>query len=188
MKLLFTFFYLIISSTIHAISYSPELQPYFQELEKLPEAHHLLYYVQEVVPLKVIAANQSLPSNSRTFFDADRHILYVNFMNAKFEGEIIGALLLELHQILMNPAFEQLEKQAAEGKIDKKGYIEAVMQIEYQNAVKASRMVDRGIQWGIFPNSARLPYYRDLDDYLLQQKINGHSIRLTSAFDRMTSK
>ena len=166
-----------------------ELQVPLYKILKLPEARHLIKDIQKAGPFRVLVDNHSKLSNQfSAYWDPDTRTIVVSLKSNQFGGEIIGSILFELHNALINDKLEHVYDLASRGQIDKESFVEAIERLEYQNSLKASKLAERGIKLGIFPSSARLFTYRDFDEHYYYQKKGGHSAYIANNYDQFAKK
>lgn len=164
-----------------------ELQKSLMAIQKLPEGRELIAAVQKEGVIRIRTSHFTLAQQFGAFWDPDQRIIYVNPSPYHREGTIIGSLLFELHNALNNSKIDHLDSLAMQRKIDKESYIEAMEYMEYENSIKASRIAQRGIDLGIFPEGAGLPTYRDFEEHYHFQKIGGHSAWFARTYDELSS-
>ena len=165
---------------------APELKHYLETLQQLPQIQKIITEVQQEGDIRIEVNRIQLPSTFGAFWDMDRRIIYVNLSPNRQEGELIASILFELHNALANTKLEELDALARQGKIDRKGYIEAVEWIEYENSRKASALSLEGIQKKIFPQNAFLPVYPSFQEYFRVQQQAGHSAWIGQTYDQLS--
>ena len=82
---------------------------------------------------------------------------------------------------------DHIDHLASSRQIGKEQYVRAMEHLEFQNSKNASKLVEEGIQQGLFPVTARLHTYRDFDEHYYYQKISGHSSWFARVYDEMQS-
>lgn len=107
-------------------------------------------------------------------------------INGKFEpdtAKIIHSIIFELQNAAATSALNGLTNKAIRGEITKKDYVEGIEWIEHQNALKTKRLLECGIEKGLFPISARWPVPEKFQDHLAMQQRSGHSDFIARKYD-----
>lgn len=183
-KKLLCFLFILISSNsiIHALNYAgmeidcaPQLRGCVQKILRVQEARNLIAQIQQDGPIKIVAHSNHISQQFGACWDEDNRIIIVDTSNRPSEGDMIGSILFELQNAAINAQFIHFDNLASTGSIGKEKYVEAIERLEYENSKKASAIATKGIQEGIFPESAHLPTYRNFQEHFHFQKIGGHS-------------
>jgi hypothetical protein len=101
------------------------------------------------------------------------------------EGKKISSILFELNNSLTHEEFIKLNKLAFEGKISKKDFVEKVERIEYQNVFKTRKLLEKGVNLGIFPENCLLPIAPSFEEHFELQIQSGHSDAIAKQFDEI---
>lgn len=167
---------------------APQLQNCLKTIQKIPEARKLINDVQKEGAIRVTLSNEYLSRQFGAFWDPDNRLISVNLSAHRSEGELIGSILFELHNALINSKLDHLDHLAAMGRIDKEYYVESVERLEYYNSKKAAAIAEIGIKSGVFPASARLNTYRNFEEHYHIQKMAGHSAWIAKTYDNLAPK
>lgn len=162
---------------------SPQLQKCLETILKVPEGRNLVNAVRKEGSFQIIAISTLLSKQFGAYWDPDHRMIFLNFSPHESDGSLIGSLLFELHNALVNSEINQLNQQAKDRKISKKDYVESMEYLEYKNSLNASKLSQIGINLGIFPNDSYLPTYKSFKEHLEAQKMSGHSDYFSHNFD-----
>ena len=182
------------SSTIYAQSSNqktrtftcdPQLKSCLTAMQKLPEIRTLIEQVLKEGPLTIAVKNTNISDKFGAFWDVDKRVIFVGISSPRDEGSLIGSILFELHNASVNSEFNRLDHLASRGEINRDSYVEAMEYLEYVNSINASKIAQKGISMGIFPENARLHTYRDFEEHFHYQKISGHSDCIADIFDQV---
>jgi hypothetical protein len=165
-------------------SYHPTLKEAVKTIEKLPEASALIDEVQSGGTIGVDA--QVIDSfDFEAMWNSGTRKIIVNAKKNKSLGKTICSILFELHNAKTNKQLVSLFAMAQKGTISKSEYVERVERMEHENAVATNKLIEKGIQMGIFPEETRWPIFEDFDDHYMIQQIYGHSQWIANNFDTM---
>lgn len=173
------------SSSSISIECPPQLRKCLAKIQKMPEAQKLISAIQKEGPLRIAINNTDLSEQFGAFWDCDCRTIVISPAWHESEGRLIGTLLFELFNASVSSKFDELEHLAITGKISKENYVEAMEYLEYQNSKNAAKIAERGIQLGIFPESARLPTYKNFEEHYHYQKIGGHSAWIAKMYEQL---
>lgn len=177
-----------IRSRANEIECAPQLRNCLATLQKLPEVKDLITAIQQEGSIRLALNKSKLSEQFGAFWDVDRRIIFVNLSWHQKEGELLASILFELHNASINSKINQLDHLASTGKIERDKYVEAMEFLEYQNAVKASALLKKGVELKIFPPSAYLPLYSSFEEHFRMQKIGGHSAWFAHNYDNLAPK
>ncbi len=150
-------------------------------LQKLPEVKSLILKIQKEGSIRILCKrNLSVCLRFGACWDPKRRVILVNFSPKKSRGELISSILFELHNAAINSQILHYDDLASKKMIKKENYVRAIEYLEYQNSLKASKMVEKGIRLGVFPDSARLLTYNNFEEHYRIQK-KEWAFRLDSA-------
>lgn len=165
-------------------SYHPNLKQAIKAVESLPEAAALIDEVQ--LSGKIGVDTQNIESfDFEAMWNAGTRKIIVNAQKNKTLGKTICSILFELHNAKTNDQLLSLFAMAQQGTISKSDYVEKVERMEHQNAVNTNRLIEKGIEMGLFPTEARWPIFEDFEDHYMIQQIYGHSQWIANNFDTM---
>lgn len=164
---------------------SPQLQDSLDTILKLPEVRDLISVIQKEGPFRFAVKNTHLSEKFGAFWDMNNRVICVGISPCISKGEIIGSMLFELHNALVNSQLNQLDDLVARRKISKEAYVEAVERLEYKNSLNASSLATKGIRLGIFPESAHLFTYSSFEEHYRIQKMAGHSAWIAKTYDQI---
>ena len=161
---------------------SPKLKGVMERIQQLPEAQELIDRVLEEGDLHVVV-NQSFSNKFEGYWDAS--IRSIHITEGASESALISTILFELHNALREPDFEKADQMARVGKLDKKGYIESMEYIEYENARSTSEILSKGIQLGLFPADSYWGVAHTFEEHLCIQKRAGHSAWFAKMYEQL---
>lgn len=171
----------------HLIQCSPELEKIVKTIQQLPEVKELIHQIQKEGAIKIMVNPTSLSKQFGAFWDPDHRTISVNVSN-RSKGEIIGSILFELQNALVNSKINFYDDLAANGKIQKENYVREMERLEYHNSLKASKLAEKGIRLGIFPSSAHLPTYNSFEEHYYYQQVGGHSAWVENNFNQISRR
>lgn len=167
-----------------SIPCAPELQRCLSKIQQLPEARNLIATIQKEGQIRIIINNDPyLTKDFGAFWDMNNRVITVNYSKNIPEGSLIGSIIFEMHNALVNSKMIKLDNLAAAGKIDRDTYVEEFERLEYKNSKNASKLAFIGIQRGIFPLDAYMHTYPDFEEHFLIQKLAGHSEFIARNYD-----
>lgn len=167
------------------ISCSPQLQDSLKAILQLPEARDLISTVQEEGPIRFAVNNTSLSEKFGAFWDMDNRVICVGITSETTQGDVIGSIIFELHNALVHSKLNALDDLATHQQISKEKYVESVERLEYENSLKASSLVQKGIRMGLFPKDAHLFTYSSFEEHYRIQKMAGHSGWIGNTYDQL---
>lgn len=131
--------------------------------------------------------NTSLSNQFGAFWDPDGRAICIALSRGTTEGEIIGSIIFELHNALVNSKFKELEDLVIRRKINRSTYVRSMEYLEYVNSINASKLADKGIQNGFLPADSRLMTYSNFEEHFSEQKRSGHSACFESHYDYLVT-
>ena len=153
-----------------------QLQEIITTIQKLPEARQLFATIQREGPIQIIFdKDNDICREFGACWDPDHRVICVSTDSGRSKGDLIGSLLFELQNALVNSKIRYYDDLASKGNIGKEDYVRSIEYLEYQNSKKAAYIAERGIQQGLFPIQARLSTYDNFEEHYHYQKIGGHS-------------
>lgn len=167
----------------HIVKCSPELSDSLNAVLALEEGKALVSRITAEGPLKIAVVENSVTESFSACWDQDRRTILIGISSLPTQGEMIGSLVFELHNALVTSQYDYLDKLAKEHKIGKQEYVKGFERLEYLNSINASRLIDSGIQQGVFPKDAKLFTYKDFEEHFYYQKISGHSAIIAKNYD-----
>lgn len=165
-------------------SYHSSLKQAIKAIENLPEAVALIEEVQTKGPVSVDARNIESFDFEAMWNSSARKII-VNTEKNKSLGKTICSILFELHNAKTNDALLAIFAMASAGTLSKDEYVEKVERMEHENAVATNRLIEKGIQLGLFPEDTRWSIFQDFNDHYMIQQIFGHSQWIANNFETM---
>lgn len=166
-----------------SIECAAQLRSYLNKIEKVPEARTLINEVRKEGSIHIKTSEMALAKQFGACYDTENRIIYVNIAAHRTEGALIGSILFELHNALVNSKLDALDRLALAGKIDKENYVKQVEYLEYQNSIKASKIAEKGIKMGVFPKDAQMFTYPNFEEHYRMQKVGGHSAWIAKSYD-----
>lgn len=167
---------------------SPQLQKYVDAIQQIPEAQELIASIQKEGPITIQSSDTQLAHTFGAYWDPFNRIIHVGSFKNRPEGVIIGTILFELHNALVDSKFDRLDELAFNNKIDRENYIRSMEYLEYVNSHNAAKIAEAGIKKGIFPKNARLPTFRSFDEHFHMQKVSGHSAHFGKNYDMISTR
>lgn len=153
---------------------SPELKPFIQHIQQLPEANELLDQIWKEGPVKIFNSQTNpIAQQFGACWDSERRIIFVNANRS--EGQVYKSIIFELHNALVNSKMDYYDKLAINKQISKEDYIRAIEHLEYINSKNGAKIADLGIAKGLFPQECRFHTYKDFEEHYKWQIYGGHS-------------
>ncbi len=172
--LLFFHIHLSLTASSELSIYTADAYPAIEAIQKMAEIRKLIDEVQHDGDIAVRV--ESMPhENFDAFWDGDNRLIKINAVYNKTLGRMIGSLLFELHNARSNDHLQRLCDLASNNLIGIEEFVMKVEKMEHQNALQTSRLIEKGIAKGIFPNDARWPVFPNFDDHYKVQQLHGHS-------------
>lgn len=169
----------------HFASSPPQAKNALNALNKLPEFRDLLVKAQKEGPVHLRMEGHP---QFEGLWDGNSRTIVVNTKFNPSPGAIICTILFELHNAVTATYFDQLIVQAQRGALTKDQYVEKVEQAEYKNARDTQALLDKGIEMGIFPESARWPIMPNFEDHYKVQQVSGHSLFIADTYDQINPR
>ncbi len=189
MKLLFTTLLLAFSLTAfgrvqdyQGLKVAPALVPLVNKILLLPEMKKNMEYVLSEGPITIRCESKGTSGFNAMWNGTDREII-VNNSPHRTEGKMICSILFELHNAKTDRTFMSLINSACRGTLSKAQYVEGVERMEYQNALEASTLLNKGIRQGIFSYDSYWPIARTFNEHFSIQKRMGHSDFIAQSYD-----
>jgi hypothetical protein len=163
-------------------SYPPQANQALNALNKLPEFRELLVKVQQEGP---VFLRMEPRSNFEGLWDGSSRTIVVNTRFNPALGSIICTILFELHNAATTRYYDHLIDLAGRGLLTKDQYVEKVEHAEYDNAKNTQDLLKKGVEMGIFPESAHWPVMPNFEDHYKVQQVSGHSLFIAENYDMM---
>lgn len=154
-------------------------------IQMLPEARALIQNVEQEGSIHIRSSSHSLSDQFGAFWDPEYRRICVSSSNQRNNGKLIGSIIFELHNALISKKLDHLAFLASKNRISRINYIIAVERLEYQNSLNAAKMIEKGIQMGIFPISTRMKTYHSFEEHYRIQQMGGHSGWIGNAYDQL---
>lgn len=184
----FIFVLFTLSFSLFAETYFSNVPPILKKevdmLTRFPDTKTLLSSLANEGPITLQWISMG-DQGFNAFWASEERTIGLNASKQWSEGEKIYSILFELHNAVSTKQFDYLDRLALLRQIDKQRYIEEVEKIEYQNGVKTSFLLKRGVQLGYFPNGCRFPIYPDFNEHLQFQKESGHSAFIGNRYEAL---
>jgi len=152
---------------------------------QLEEGRQLIQKAEMNGPLHIKEAELGVHASSACWIPSSRTIC-LNISNERPLGTLIRSIVFELHNSLTNQEFDHWDALAESGKVSRDQYVEAIESIEYQNALQAKKILDKGVDKRIFPKEARWNIPLSFEEHFWFQKQNGHSAYIANLYDQIT--
>lgn len=176
----------LLSSSLFAFNSVPkELQNEVTMLQNFPETKALVQSIENEGPVSL--RWMEIKAGFNAFWSGEHRIIAINSAKRWSSGEKLYSLLFELQNAHADKELRHLDDLASKKQIDKQRYIESVEKAEYQNVVKTSQLLQRGISQGYFPRNMQIPYYPGLIEHLHMQKMSGHSDAIANKYEDLSS-
>lgn len=166
-------------------NYPHELTHAVQLIEKLPEARQLLAKIHKEGNIGIELGTQDT-GNFNGLWVANRRVIIINPDHLKNEGSLICTILFEMHNAYTNTRFLKLVNLASQGKISKEQYVENIERMEHANALSTCRILEKGMNMGIFPRTSTWSIFTDFESHYMVQQIQGHSQWLANSYESMS--
>lgn len=187
-KLSFILLSVFFFHSLHAnIDCEPQLKPALDIIQKLPEAKNLIQSVLKEGPIKV-RMNRQHNAPFGAFWGGENRTICVNCSGNYDMGQVIGSIIFELHNAAINSELVRYDNLAFGGLIDRNNYVRSIEYLEYQNSLKASAIVNKGIQANLYPKSAFLPTYKTFEIHFQIQQEGGHSAWIARNYDEIVEE
>ncbi len=154
-------------------------------LLQFPETNAILNKLQANGPLNL----RWIPLGNRgfnAFWSQDQRLIGLNGSISWTTGKKLFSLLFEMHNAMADDQLAALDRLALRKEISKNDYVIAVEEIEYQNVIKTSQLLKRGVNLGYFPRDIEIPVYPNLKEHLQLQRNCGHSKVISQMYDDLT--
>lgn len=161
------------------INCEPELQDALATIEQVNGVDRVFSEVLKDGPIS-IKRDPQFPF--KAYWDSTSRTIGITPMESPFYS-----LLFELHNASKQKEFDYYDSLARQGKISKKDYILAIEQIEFQNTVQTSALIDQGIQQGLLPKESQTFYSSTWEAHLRDQESGGHSAWIGQIYDALAS-
>jgi hypothetical protein len=174
-------------SSLHGAAFSDipsSMQPQISLLQRFPDTRLFIdtLQVKEPITLKWLPLGAD---NSNAFWSIQKNLIALNASRNWEEGEMIYSLLFELHNAASSPQLIHLDMLASKKQISKQDYVLAVEQIEYNNVLSVSNLLEKGVRLGYFPRSTYIPQYPDFKEHLKMQRECGHSAFIAQKYEHL---
>lgn len=163
--------------------YPQQLSSVINKIHQSSEARELIAKAQQRGPIRV-QANHNLSRDFHAYWEGSGRVICVTMSKQVNEGSLISSIIFELHNAVTDARLEQLTHMAMDGKISKDRYVELIERMEHENAVNAVALLKKGIQRGVFPQSAGLEVIKDFEDHYKTQQLAGHSQWIAAQYDQ----
>lgn len=166
---------------------SPAFQAEVSAILSLPEAHELLTSIQRDGRIS-IRLSRNMPDGCEALWCDDERLIAVNDTTCRSRGVRIRSILFELHNASAKAQFGSLDRLAMTGKIAKEAYVEGIERIEHNHVLRTCKLIELGIQRGIFPIDTRWMVMRDFASHYLMQQLTGHSEHVAKNYNDLAPR
>lgn len=164
---------------------SPELKPYVEKIQQLPEGSKLIDKIWEEGPVKIYNSSKNPIANQfGACWDSERRIIFVNANREK--GQVYKSIIFELHNALVNSKMDYFDKMAINHKIGREEYIRAIENLEYINSKNGEKIANLGIARGLFPIDCKFNTYSNFEEHYRWQIHGGHSAVIGQNYDYLS--
>lgn len=174
------------STTTTFYSVPQQLQPTVAKMLKLPEVRELLKTVNQEGPVRIMIDSDS-SSQFDAMWDGNERVIRLNASRHKNEGTWICSILFELHNASTSQYMNRLYQAAAENRMAKDQWVEAMERMEHGNARRTCELIEKGIATGIYPPETRWSIFNSFDDHYRLQQVTGHSTWLANSYEQTNS-
>lgn len=185
----FILFFAVIASPLigkakefYSISCCRKLEKILETARELPEANAVFEKVLQCGPLH-IEINTHISKQFEGYWAYEERTIYLTKTRNTHDGILLATLLFELHNAYRNHELSDLTSKAAQGKISREDFIRAYEYVEYKNVRDTQKLVQLGIDRGIFPKSASMYYPDNFEDHYAVQKMHGHASWIGKIYD-----
>ncbi len=170
------------ATSASSILCAKELNHILAIAQKLPETNQIFEKVLEDGPL-YIEVNRHISKEFEGYWSDDERTIYLTKTRSTTDGMLIATLVFELHNAYRNHELRSLTKKAEAQGICKEDFVRQYEYVEFKNAKDAQRLVNLGIERGIYPYTSSIDYHDNFEDhYALQQRV-GHSAWIGNMYD-----
>lgn len=161
---------------------SPELKPYIDKIQELPEAREVLDQIWKEGSIKIYnPSNNNIAAQFGACWDMERRIIFVNANRPK--GQVFKSILFELQNALVNKKLAYYDQLAQNHQIGREEYIRSIEHLEFINSKNGARIAEAGISKGLFPEECRFHTYKDFEEHYRWQQYGGHSAVIGQNYD-----
>lgn len=159
------------NSTLKAIS---------SKLKQVPESRQVIERALQRGSITVDFSFEGMPF-AAAWLSSTREIS-IDGRNYEDQGKPLCYLLFELHNAISEPKYQKLYEMALNGGIGCDSYVEAVEKIEHENMINTVAILEKGISYGVFPQSARWEIIYDFATHYKIQQLTGHSLLIAKEY------
>lgn len=166
---------------------SPKIERALEAIKSIPEGARLLKEIEKEGPFRVeIRAIDSFDFGA--MWDSGNRSIVVNAARCHNDGIFISSLLFELHNARSTRYLEGEANKAVKGALSKEEYVATIERMEHSNALATIKILEQGIEKGIFPVTAKWTVIENFDDHYKLQQVSGHSVWIADHFDAMSPR
>ncbi len=174
-----------LSGTLFALPNHPrQVSTPLNLLYQLNDTKQLIEQVEKEGQLNIKISNFGANMSNAAWIPDERTI-YLNYARRRSVGSVVCSLVFELHNALSGKQFDHYDQLAQQGKISRDEYIAAIEYVEYVNACNTSKILNKGVHMGIFPQDAEWPTPPPFQYHFDVQKRAGHSALIGAMYDDM---
>ncbi len=167
---------------LHSIECSSQFKDLLFTLQKLPRAKAFIETVLEEGEIS-IQENRVFPQSFTAYWDSREKTIWLTTTKGASREALMSSLLFELHNASRERDFQYFDTLAAQRKISKKKFVEAIEYIEYQNLLATVSILEEGIEKGVFPSECKRTYDSTFKEHFHTQKETGHSAWIEEHYD-----
>lgn len=164
----------------HSLRCCETMKSILAKLKQLDEVNDLIDKILEKGPLS-IEMNRHLSKEFEGYWSSSNRTIYITKNHN--DGSLMTTLLFEMHNAVNDSELDRLDQLAAQRKLNRKQYIEAVERWEYENAKATTKILNKGIRMGLFPRDCYWPISEDFENHFRCQKSAGHSAHIGKMYD-----
>ena len=168
----------------HRIECVREIQPTLATLRKLPEIEALVQKILAEGQL-TIQYNDRLSDKFGGYWDPYKRTILITKRAHQAEADRITTMLFEMHNAIRSKDFAEIDHLGYTRQLSKEEFIRESEYIEYENCLSTARLLDKGIQKGLFPHQSAWPVYDNFEDHYRHMKRTGHADWYATAYKRM---
>jgi hypothetical protein len=178
----------VINHTNHTFAdYPNSIKPIVETLQKLPEVRALLGKINEEGPIR-ISLHQDKQGQFDAFWDGEGRTILLNPYRLHKKGDWLFSILFEMHNASTDQTINKLMEQASLNQISKDEWVRSMEYMEFQNSLNTCKLVEKGIQSGVFPRDTPINIFYTFDVYYWVQQIMGHSDWHANTYDSVNPK
>lgn len=160
----------------------PSLVQSVNAILRFPKSHKLIHEVTRQG--KITLLTTSMPGEPEAIWNSNNRSIIINTYTTKNPGRALSSIIFEFHNAKSTDTLYQVHHKASTGQLTKEQYVETIERIEHANALSASELLNKGIQEGFFPKTAKWTVLKNFEAHYRFQQLAGHSQWIARKYDR----